>query len=90
MRVLVLGGSVFIGRALVARLIAAGHRVEVLNRGSRTTPGARQRSADRDDEAALSTALHDCEVDWVVDVSCYSGEQASKADEMPVMALGMP
>ncbi|MFF3979015.1 NAD-dependent epimerase/dehydratase family protein [Streptomyces sp. NPDC001828] len=78
--VLVIGGNRYFGKRLIARLIAAGDRVTVLNRGSAPPPpGAVQLIADRDDEAALVAALDGRTFDVVVDQVCYTPRQAAIA-----------
>jgi nucleoside-diphosphate-sugar epimerase len=67
MRILFLGGSYFVGRTIVARLVADGHDVTLLNRGSRPVAGTRQLIADRDDTDAIRQVLAGREFDWVVD-----------------------
>ncbi len=49
MRVLVIGGSVFLGRAVVNEALGAGHEVSVFNRGKsgRAPDGVRQITGDR-------------------------------------------
>ncbi|MFC6899522.1 NAD-dependent epimerase/dehydratase family protein [Nonomuraea dietziae] len=42
MRVLVIGGSAFLGRAFVTEALARGHEVTTFNRG-RATPTSRER-----------------------------------------------
>ena len=75
--VLVIGGNRYFGKRLIDRLIAAGDRVTVLNRGSASPPaGAIHLVADRDDEAALNSALGDRTFDVVVDQVCYTPRQA--------------
>lgn len=69
-RSLVLGGSVFIGRHLVDRLLAAGNEVTILNRGaSAALDGVEQLLADRKDSAAMRRALRHRQWDAVYDVS---------------------
>ncbi len=61
MRILVIGGTRFIGAALVRRLDAAGHAVAVLNRGeSPLTPpeGVLRIVGDRDRLESCAEALH--------------------------------
>jgi 2'-hydroxyisoflavone reductase len=73
MRVLVLGGTRFIGRHLVEAAQAAGHQVDVFSRGRTPAPaGARQLIGDRDGDL---TALDDDRWDVVVDVSGYLPRQ---------------
>ncbi|WP_329270718.1 NAD-dependent epimerase/dehydratase family protein [Streptomyces sp. NBC_01451] len=78
--VLVIGGNRYFGKRLIDRLMAAGDRVTVLNRGSASPPaGAIHLVADRDDEAALNSALGDRAFDAVVDQVCYTPRQAATA-----------
>jgi len=76
MRVLVLGGTRFLGREGVRALLDAGHAVTVLTRGNRPAPaGAATRTGDRsspDDLARL--AKDDWDVVW--DNICYTGVDA--------------
>ena len=70
MRLLVLGGTVFLGRAVVAEALARGHQVTVFNRGTHPAPaGVTQLRGDRgaSDLGALATG----EWDSVVDTSGY-------------------
>ncbi|MPY36661.1 NAD-dependent epimerase/dehydratase family protein [Streptomyces adustus] len=78
--VLVIGGNRYFGKRLIDRLLAAGDRVTVLNRGSSAPPaGAVHLVADRDDERALTEALGDRVFDVVVDQVCYTPSQAAIA-----------
>lgn len=69
MRILVLGGTHFVGRALVETFLAHGDDVTTLTSGASGPPqeGARATYADRRDPAALRVALADGEWDAVVD-----------------------
>jgi 2'-hydroxyisoflavone reductase len=69
MRLLVLGGTHFAGRAIVEAALADGLDVTTLNRGLRPVPGVEVRTliADRTDPAALREALGDQEWDAVID-----------------------
>lgn len=69
MRLLVLGGTRFVGRAVVQDALARGWQVTALHRGrSGTVPdGVRTLSADRTDLSALAAALGDERWDAVVD-----------------------
>ena len=73
-RVLVLGGSVFVGRHLVAALAERGATVSVLNRG-RTQPqlplGVERLVADRTDPLQMRNALARHDWDAVFDVSGF-------------------
>ncbi|WP_256251949.1 NAD-dependent epimerase/dehydratase family protein [Streptomyces sp. yr375] len=76
--VLVIGGNRYFGKRLIARLLAAGDRVTVLNRGSSPPPaGVVHLIADRDDEDALRAALGARTFDVVVDQVCYTPRQAA-------------
>jgi nucleoside-diphosphate-sugar epimerase len=78
--VLVIGGNRYFGKRLIARSLAAGDRVTVLNRGSAAPPpGARHLVADRNDERALTEALAGRTFDVVVDQVCYTPRQADIA-----------
>ncbi|MFD7409812.1 NAD-dependent epimerase/dehydratase family protein [Streptomyces sp. NPDC059866] len=78
--VLVIGGNRYFGKRLIARLLAAGDRVTVLNRGSSPPPaGALHLVADRDDERSLTAALGSRTFDAVVDQVCYTPRQAALA-----------
>lgn len=79
-RICVIGGSRYFGKLLVQRLLLAGHRVTVINRGSTPPPpGAEHLVVDRDDEAALTAALGTRTFDVVVDQICYTPVQAASA-----------
>ncbi|MGW3210003.1 NAD-dependent epimerase/dehydratase family protein [Streptomyces sp. NPDC001135] len=78
--VLVIGGSRYFGKRLIARLLAAGDRVTVLNRGSSAPPPqAVHLVADRDDEKALTEAIGSRTFDVVIDQVCYTPRQAEIA-----------
>jgi nucleoside-diphosphate-sugar epimerase len=78
--ILVIGGNRYIGKRLITRLLAAGDRVTVLNRGSSAPPpGAVHLRADRDDEKSLNGALGSRTFDVVVDQVCYTPRQAAIA-----------
>ncbi|MEU3778744.1 NAD-dependent epimerase/dehydratase family protein [Streptomyces sp. NPDC032472] len=79
-RICVIGGSRYFGKLLVERLLGAGHQVTVINRGSTPPPaGVEHLVVDRDDEAALVTALGVRTFDVVVDQVCYTPVQAAIA-----------
>ncbi|WP_375138042.1 NAD-dependent epimerase/dehydratase family protein [Streptomyces sp. Act143] len=78
--VLVIGGNRYFGKRLISRLLAAGDRVTVLNRGSSAAPpGTTHLVADRDDEESLLAALGERTFDVVVDQVCYTPRQAAVA-----------
>ena len=68
-RTLVLGGTHFVGRALVEAATTRGHQVTTLTRGTSGSPPADVVAlhADRTDRAALAAALGDDSWDLVVD-----------------------
>jgi nucleoside-diphosphate-sugar epimerase len=74
MKVLVLGGSQFIGRTVVDRLLQGGHTVSILNRGSRKVAGVEQLVADRGDAHGLNQALAGRTFDGVIDYELLHGE----------------
>jgi nucleoside-diphosphate-sugar epimerase len=77
---LVIGGNRYFGKRLIERLLAAGDRVTVLNRGSSPPPaGAIHLVADRGDEKSLREALGSRGFDVVVDQVCYTPRQAATA-----------
>lgn len=79
MRLLLLGGTVFLGRALTDALLAAGHDVTHFNRGKSAAPDPRVRTiqGDRWSDADLARAQGDW--DAVLDVACYMPQLAQKA-----------
>ncbi|MFC8587601.1 NAD-dependent epimerase/dehydratase family protein [Streptomyces sp. NPDC057217] len=80
MDVLVIGGSRYFGKRVIALLRESGHRVTVLNRGSSGVPdGTGHLVADRDDEAALESVLAGRSFDVVLDQVCYTPRQAEIA-----------
>ncbi|MFI9807565.1 NAD-dependent epimerase/dehydratase family protein [Streptomyces sp. NPDC052301] len=78
--VLVIGGNRYVGKRVIDRLLAAGDRVTVLNRGSSPPPpGAVHAIADRNDGTALAEAIGTREFDVVLDQVCYTPHQAALA-----------
>ncbi|MGY1719225.1 NAD-dependent epimerase/dehydratase family protein [Blastococcus sp. SYSU DS0552] len=71
-RLLVLGGTHFLGRHVVEAALARGHDVATFTRGLTGPPpeGARALHGDRDDPGALPRALGEWEPELVVDTSC--------------------
>ena len=68
-RVLVIGGTLFIGRALVERLLERGDDVVIMHRGAGTPFGTRtgEIRCDRNDVAAVQTALRGSSFELVFD-----------------------
>jgi len=74
LKVLVLGGTRFVGKRLVARLAAAGAEITMLNRGKTVAPpppGVKRLYADRRDSGAVCTALRGQSYDLVCDITGY-------------------
>jgi 2'-hydroxyisoflavone reductase len=71
MRVLVLGGTVFLGRALVAALAERGHDVTTFTRGTRLESDAPPATRIHGDRQADLTALPRAGWDAVIDTSGY-------------------
>src|SRR3954471_17098827 len=69
MRLLVLGGTRFVGRAVANDAVARGWDVTVLNRGATAAPpeGVASLTADRTSYAELTDVLGDASWDLVVD-----------------------
>ena len=80
MNVLVIGGTLFIGRRLVAGLLKAGHQVTVLHRKTGHDLGKRVAEivADRNDPAALRCALAGTRFEVVFD-HVYDWERGTTA-----------
>lgn len=76
MRALVLGGTRFIGKSLVARLVRDGHEVHVLSRHD--APGASTHTGDRRDGALLAR-LSELRFDAVVDFLGMNGADSRLA-----------
>jgi 2'-hydroxyisoflavone reductase len=70
MRLLILGGTVFLGRALTDAALAAGHRVTHLNRGKSAAPDGRVETLIGDRTGDLSV-LAGHRWDAVIDTSGY-------------------
>jgi len=91
MQVLVIGGSRFIGRAVVQRLLMDGHRVTLLNRGQ--TPdlfGSRVSRVvgDRSDPDILQRALVRREFDVVIDMIAFREEDTQRAADRLAGRIG--
>src|SRR5438445_13776157 len=73
MRILILGGGRFLGRAFAAEALDAGHRVTVFNRGKTSVdlPGVRAVRGDREDPADLERLAAEGPWDAIVDPSGY-------------------
>ena len=81
MRLLVLGGTHFLGRHVATAALERGHDVVTFTRGISGAPsaGARARHGDRNDPDALPAALDGWSPELVVDTSCQTRAAASHA-----------
>jgi len=81
MRLLVLGGTHFLGRHVVTAALDRGHEVATFTRGVSGSPpeGVRALHGDRDDPAALPAALDGWAPELVVDTSCQTRAAARNA-----------
>lgn len=80
MRILVLGGTAFLGRAAVEYALAQGHAVTTFTRGRTGAPpdGATALRGNRNNPEDLDSALAGREFDAIIDTSC----QAIRAAEL--------
>lgn len=86
-RALVIGGTLFIGRALVDQLLARDDEVVIMHRGSGTPYGHRvgEIQCDRTDVAAVRAALAGHRFDVVYD-NVYDWERGTTADQVTAAA----
>jgi len=81
--VLVIGGNRFVGLLATWRLLAAGHRVTLLNRGRLPDPfGDRVERLRGDRGTALARLVGGRCFDVVLDLAAYSGEDGRRAAEV--------
>jgi nucleoside-diphosphate-sugar epimerase len=87
MRILVIGGTLFIGRAIVERLVTRGHDVTVLHRRGDHDLGPQVRNiqADRSDLAAVSRHIRDGGFDAVFDTA-YDWQNGTTAEQVEATA----
>lgn len=82
MKILILGGTLFVGRHLVEAALARGHQVTLFNRGKSSTglfPQAEHLRGDRDGDLS---ALQGRRWDAVIDVSAYFPRIAEATAEL--------
>jgi nucleoside-diphosphate-sugar epimerase len=91
MRVLVIGGTLFIGKLLVKHLLAGGHEVTILHRKAEHPFGRRVRNAiaDRNDAATVKAALAGYKFDAVYDIA-YDWERGTTAAQVEATAKAIP
>lgn len=84
MRVLVVGGTRFVGPLLAWRLLAAGHRVTLFNRGTLPDPFGDRVERLRGDRATsdFERLLASRDFDAAVDFAAYTGEDGGRAAEV--------
>ncbi len=84
MRVLVVGGTRFVGRLLAWRLLAADHRLTLFNRGTLPDPFGDRVERLRGDRATpdLERLLAGRDFDAAVDFAAYTGEDGRRAAEI--------
>jgi nucleoside-diphosphate-sugar epimerase len=86
-RALVIGGTLFIGRALVDQLLERGDDVVIMHRGRDTPFGSRvdEIQCDRNDTAAVQAALHGTRFDVVFD-NVYDWQRGTTAEHVSAAA----
>ncbi len=91
MRILVIGGTLFIGRELVAALLKAGHEVTILHRSPKHSAGKKVGNlvADRNDAESLRAALAGRTFDVVYD-NVYDWERGTTAAQVEATARAFP
>jgi 2'-hydroxyisoflavone reductase len=88
MKILVLGGTQFVGRHLVELLLQGGHDVTLLNRGKtgpELFPSARRLVGDRSDEATLSRLKKESGFDALIDFCALFPRDVEKL--LPLLPL---
>jgi len=87
-RALVIGGTLFIGRALVEQLLARGDEVVIMHRGTGTPYGSRvgELRCDRNDVDAVRAGLRDSRFDVVYD-NVYDWQRGTTADQVSAAAV---
>jgi nucleoside-diphosphate-sugar epimerase len=91
MRILVIGGTLFIGKRLVARLLEAGHEVTLLHRKAEQPFGPRVENliADRNDAAAVQSELAGRRFEAAYDIA-YDWERGTTARQVEATARAIP
>jgi len=87
-RALVIGGTLFIGRALVEQLLERGDDVVIMHRGRGTPFGSRveEIQCDRNDSAAVRAALHGKRFDVVFD-NVYDWQRGTTGEQVSATAM---
>lgn len=86
-KILVIGGTLFIGRNLVSRLVKEGHEVTILHRkpGHDLGPKVQELIADRNDGARLARAVAEHQFEVVFD-NVYDWERGTTAAQVEATA----
>ena len=86
-RVLVIGGTAFIGKLLIAELLKAGHEIYLLHRKTEQPFGKRVHNlvADRNDAASVRQAVGNTRIDAVYDFA-YDWERGTNAAQVEATA----
>jgi 2'-hydroxyisoflavone reductase len=87
MKLLVIGGTLFIGREIVRRLVSRGHDVTVLHRrGDHDLgPAVANATADRSDVTAIARIVQDGRFEAIVD-TVYDWEKGTPASQVEAAA----
>lgn len=88
MRILIIGGNLFIGRLLLSQLLEQGHEVSILHRRDSHPfgPGVQNLQADRNDPEAVKAAIDGTRFDVVFD-NVYDWERGTTAEQIRGTAL---
>jgi nucleoside-diphosphate-sugar epimerase len=91
MRILVIGGTLFIGKLLVTRLLEAGHEVTLLHRKAGNPFGSMVADAvaDRNDAAAIKSALAGRRFDAAYDIA-YDLKRGTTAQQVEATVRAIP
>lgn len=91
MRILLIGGTLFIGKRLVGRLLQAGHQVALLHRHAEHPFGSEVRNlvADRNDADSIRSALAGHSFDAVYDIA-YDLNRGTTAQQVEATAKAIP
>jgi nucleoside-diphosphate-sugar epimerase len=90
-RILVVGGTLFIGKLLVTRLLEAGHEVTLLHRKAENPFGSQVANAvaDRNDAAGVRSALAGRRFDVAYDIA-YDWQRGTTAQQVEATARAIP
>lgn len=88
MRILIIGGNLFIGRLLAQQLLEQGHELSILHRRDSHShcPHVQNLQADRNDPEAVKAAIGDLRFDAVFD-NVYDWERGTTAEQVRGCAL---